>query len=218
MAISANFGKMMRLKQIRKSRGLTQAEVAAAMGLDLGNYNKLENGHTELTLSKMQQLARILHCEPADFISDRSGVRFVLVRQKVEAGAWSESLEWDPEDWYEVAVPDDDQYKNLNLYGAETSGPSMNKRYPEGSALIYTSIIETGESPQVGKRYIVETERPDGLREATVKTLWKDEAGKKWLLPESTDPRHQQPIDLSDGDGSIVRIVGRIVYSVQRED
>jgi phage repressor protein C with HTH and peptisase S24 domain len=94
----------------------------------------------------------------------------------------------------------------------------MNKRYPEGSALIFTSIYETRETPQVGKRYIVETERPDGLREATVKTLWQDETGEHWLLPESTDPRYQQPIKLSDGDGNIVRIVGRVVFSVQRED
>lgn len=171
-----------------------------------------------MTVAMMERLADILHCNPVDFISHRSEVRFVTVNQKVAAGVWSESLQWDEADWYQVAVPDDPAYKNFALYGAETSGPSMNKRYPEGSALIYTSIIETGETPKAGRRYIVETERADGLREATVKTLWIDENGKSWLLPESSDPRHQTPIDLTAGDADIVRIVGRIVYSVIREE
>ncbi|MDX0426311.1 helix-turn-helix domain-containing protein [Sinorhizobium meliloti] len=209
---------MMRLKELRKAQGMTQQEVADALHLHLTNYNKLENGKTELTVGLMERLAEILHCDPVDFISNRGNVRIVRVSQRVQAGTWSESLVWDEDDWYEVAVPDDPAYRHFSLYGAETAGPSMNKRYPEGSALIYTDINETGESPLVGKRYIIERERSDGLREATVKTLWKDESGKFWLLPESSDPRHQEPIDLSGGDGDIVRIVGRVIYSVQRED
>jgi len=209
---------MMRLKEIRKSRGMTQADVASALGLDLGNYNKLENGRTDLTVSRMEQLAKILQCEPVDFISNPSNLRTVQVRQNVEAGAWNESLEWDESDWYDVTIPDDPLYRSYKLYGAETHGPSMNKRYADKSALIYTSIIETGERPQVGKRYIVETEHADGQREATVKTLWRDDAGEMWLIPESTDPRHQQPIPLHGHDGNNVRIVGRVVASVQRED
>lgn len=209
---------MIRLKEIRKSQGRTQQEVADALGLHLTNYNKLENGKTDLSVSMMEKLAEILHCRPADFITPRSNIRSVQITQRVAAGIWEESHVWPETEWYEVAVPDDEDYRKINLYGAETSGPSMNKRYPEGSALIYSSIIETGESPVPGRRYIVETERADGLREATVKTLYKDEGGKYWLLPESTDPRYQQPIDLSAGDGDMIRIVGRVLYAVQRED
>ncbi|EPE99509.1 LexA family transcriptional regulator [Rhizobium grahamii] len=206
------------LKKIRESSGKTQAEVAAEMDISTENYNRLEKGKTELTLSKLKRLAEIFHREPADFISDTGHVRRVSIRQHVQAGQWAESNVWPEDDWYEVVVPDDEQFRNLSLHGAETRGPSMNRRYPEGSAVIYTDIQETGESPAVGKRYIIEVERPDGLREATVKKLWMDDDGKYWLLPESSDPRHQLPIDLTEGDGNIVRIVGRIVFSVQRED
>lgn len=208
----------MRLKEIRKKRGLTQQDVADALDLHFTNYNKLENGKTELTLAMMERLAEILKCDPVDLISHRGDVRFVKVTQNIAAGVWSESHTWPEDDWYEVAVPDDAKYRNVNLYGAEASGPSMNKRYPEGSAIIYTSTIETGEHPEAGKRYLIEAERTDGMREATVKMLWRDETGKLWLLPESTDPRFQQPIDLTAGDGEIVRIIGRVVFSVQRED
>lgn len=209
--------KMLRLKEIRKSRGYKQAEVAAMLGLDLTNYNRLENGKTEMTVSRMEQLASLLNCEPVDLIADRGNIRTVQVRQHVEAGSWSESPLWPEDDWYNVAVPNDPEYSKLALYGAETRGPSMNRRYPEKSAIIYTDIIETGETPQVGKRYIVETDRRDGLREATVKTLWRDDNGELWLLPDSDDPRHRQPIPLAGEDGETVRIVGRVVYAVQRD-
>ena len=208
---------MLRLKEIRDAQGMTQQQMADALGMHLTNYNKLENGKTDMTVSRMEQLAQILHCAPSDLISPPFSVRIVSVRQFIEAGSWSESPVWHEDDWYNVAVPDDVEYRHFALYGAQTRGPSMNKRYPEGSALIYTSIFETGESPAAGRRYIVETERPDGMREATVKTLWRDEAGEFWLLPESTDPRYQQPLRLSDGDGNVVRIVGRVVFSVLRE-
>jgi len=209
---------MMRLKEIRESRGMTQQQVADALGIHLTNYNKLENGGTEMKLSRLDEIARILHCDPVELISNPGRIRIVRVCQHVEAGSWAESNLWSENDWYEVAVPDDPEWRNLNLYGAEARGPSMNKRYPEGTALIYTDLIETGESPQVGKRYIVEIERPDGLREATVKTLWRDETGHFWLLPESSDPRHQTPIPLNGSEGDVIRIVGRVRYSVQRED
>lgn len=192
--------------------------MAAELGMDLSNYNRLENGKTKLRTDKMAQIAEILHCDPADLIGPPSSVRTVSVRQHIEAGAWSESITWDEDDWYDVAVPDDEEFRGYSLHGAETRGPSMNRRYPERSVLVYTSIIETREDVQVGKRYIIERERPDGLREATVKTLVRDEVGELWLMPESTDPRFQQPIRLADGDGDIVRVVGKVVYSVLRED
>ncbi|MHA4733260.1 LexA family transcriptional regulator [Ensifer adhaerens] len=206
------------LKKIREMSGLTQADVAAHLEISTENYNRLEKGKTELNLSKLRKLAELFHRDPADFITDHGNVRMVRVSQGIQAGHWAESLAWDENDWYDVAVPDDPMYRHFTLYGAQTEGPSMNKRYSEGSALIYTSIMETGEPPQVGKRYIIERERPDGLREATVKTLWKDEQGEFWLLPESHDPRYQTPLRLADGDGDIVRIVGKVVFSVQRED
>ena len=37
-------------------------------------------------------------------------------------------------------------------------------------------------------------------------------------MPESTDPRHQQPIEIDGDNGDTVRMVGRVRYSVQRED
>lgn len=205
------------IRKIRELAGKTQADAAAVLDITTENYNRLENGKTQITLSKLEKLAEFFHRQPAELIASHGNVRTVRVRQHVQAGEWAESLLWEEDACYDVIVPNDPEFQNVMLYGAETRGPSMNKRYTEGAAVIYTDIIETGESPVPGRRYIVERERSDGLREATVKTLFQDDDGKFWLLPESTDPRHQSPIDLSGGDGDIVRIVGRVAFSVQRE-
>ncbi|WP_292451311.1 XRE family transcriptional regulator [Mesorhizobium sp.] len=208
---------MLKLKQIRKSRGLTQAQVAAAIGLDLTNYNKLENGHTDLTWSRMQQLAELYKIEPADIVSEHPGTRTVQVRAHVQAGLWQETSEWNEEDWYSVQVPDAPDLRPYKLYAAEARGPSMNKLYPEGTVVVFTTTIDRPEQMQIGKQYLIERERADGMREATVKTLGRDETGKYWLLPESTDPRHQTPIDLEGAEGDMVRIMGKVVWSVRRE-
>lgn len=187
------------------------------IGIHLTNYNKLENGQADVTLSRLEELADIFKVAVSDLIAPAHKMRFVTVKQSVAAGVWSESPLWPEDEWYDVPVPDDPELRRFTLYGAENSGPSMNRRYPDGSALIYTSMLETRESFEAGKRYIVEIERPDGLREATVKQLWRDDGGKLWLLPESTDPRYQQPIPLEGENGDTIRLVGRIRYAVQRE-
>ncbi|EDQ33923.1 putative transcriptional regulator [Hoeflea phototrophica DFL-43] len=196
---------------------MTQAEVAERLGLDLTNYNRLENGKVELTYNRMRELADIFNVEPVDLISDSSGVRTVRVRGWVEAGSWREASEWDEQDWYDVAVPATPGLSTLSLYGAETRGPSMNRVYPEGTVIIFTSMIERPEELEVGKRYVVEREKSDGLREATVKALARDESGNLWLMPDSNDPRHQEPIALGGDAGDIIRIIGRVVYSVRPE-
>lgn len=208
---------MLRLKQIRKERGLTQAQVAALLGLDLTNYNKLENGKTELTFTRMRQLAKILHVDAVDLMINRTGTRTVPVRAHVQAGAWAESFEWPQDDWYEVSVPDAEDLRGLDLYAAETRGPSMDKIYPQGTVVVFTPLRGPADV-QAGRRYIVERLRTDGLREATVKTLAQDNAGKYWLMPESTDPRHQAPIQLNGDEGDRIELRGRVVYSVRRED
>ncbi len=93
----------------------------------------------------------------------------------------------------------------------------MNKRYPEGTVLVFTDAMERPEDLVPGKRYLIERERADGLREATVKKLWQDEHGALWLVPESDDPRFQEAIALDGSDGDTIRILGRVKYAVTRE-
>lgn len=48
-----------KIKQIRKDKGLQQKSVAAEVGLDQSNYNKIENGRREPSVEVLQKLAVI---------------------------------------------------------------------------------------------------------------------------------------------------------------
>ncbi|TJV51118.1 MAG: LexA family transcriptional regulator [Mesorhizobium sp.] len=219
-----------RLQIARKAAGFPDAaEAAAALGVPYPTYAAHENASRGIRPDAAAKYARRYRVS-LDWLLDGRGVgpaprsastdaepRLVKVTGFVQAGYWAETWEWNSDDVYSVPVPDDPALRPFMLHAAETRGPSMNKRYPEKTVLVFTDIIETGAALELGKRYIVERERADGLREATVKTLWRDEAGKLWLLPESDDPRFQEPIPVEGGDDDTVRVVGRVVYAVSRE-
>lgn len=219
-----------RLELARKSRGFATAKEAAAyFGWNYDTYAQHENGNRGIsraveTYAKAFKVAAgwLLTGEgrgPSSNESAPPGLRQVKVAAHIQAGAWSESWEWPEADQYPVFIPDDPEFRPFKLYAGETKGPSMNKRYPERTVLVFTNIQETGEAPIAGKRYVVERRRAGGEAEHTVKLLHFDAEGKAWLLPESDDPRYQAPISIEDGTGDedLVVILGRVCYAVSRE-
>ena len=48
------------IKKIRKEKGILQKEAAAAVGLNHSNYNKMENGHREPSVSVLKKLSDLL--------------------------------------------------------------------------------------------------------------------------------------------------------------
>lgn len=207
-----------RIKELMRERNLSRDDVADGVGAHPITVSKLISGKMKLTTEWMDKFATVFGVPREQIIAPPAATRIIKVRSFIEAGVWEQHAEWPEDDWYEVAIPDDPRYRTIELVGSETRGPSMNKRYPEHTVLVHTSIATSGETLELGKRYIVERERPDGTRETTVKTLSRDEAGKLWLMPESTDPRFQTPIPIDEDIDAIVRVIGRVVYSVQRED
>lgn len=206
-----------RIKELREAKGLTQSQLAEAVGVHWQTIQRLEGGKTKLDTEWMEKLAPPLDVDAIDLVTNRPKFRTVEVRGYVQAGQWEEAWELPEDDRYAIPVPDDPQYRHVRLFGVETRGPSMDRRYPEGTVVVVADLYEHGEEPRPGRRYVVERERADGMREATVKTLWRDDDGKLWLLPESTDPRFQQPIAAEGDTGDLVRIIGRVVYAVLRE-
>ncbi|MBA1141737.1 LexA family transcriptional regulator [Mesorhizobium neociceri] len=204
--------------------GLGPVEAATKAGLERTYIRDIVQGKKlSVRTDKLESLARALQLDPGDLslskatASPLTALRNVPVTGFVQAGHWAETWEWSDDDVYTEGVPDDPAWRSFTLHAAEVRGPSMNRRYPENTVLVFTDLIETGAALEPGRRYIVERERADGLREATVKKLWRDDAGKIWLLPESDDPRFQEPIPIDGGEDDTVRIVGRVVYAVSRE-
>jgi SOS-response transcriptional repressor LexA len=175
-------------------------------------------------------LAEVLETTPAWLIdgdgdeegearTSASEFREVVVAAHVQAGYWAETWEWGDDEKYAVMVPNEPELQAFTLYAAETRGPSMNRRYPPGTVVVFTNAAETEEPLEPGKRYVVERKRASGEAEHTVKTLHRDESGSLWLIPESTDPLYQTPISVNDGaaDEDEVRIIGRVRWAVSRE-
>jgi hypothetical protein len=182
---------------------------------------KLATGKQRLTQEWMNRLAVALNVTPAEIIQAPGiGLRQVTVVGSVEAGKWhAKSLKEFAS--YDITIPDNAQFRNVAFYGAELHGDSMNKRYRNGSIIIFSPI--TGTSPseiREGWRYHVrKTRAGDGSIEETIQTLTKDGNGDWWLMPESTNPEFQQWTKLEGHHSGItIELVGRVRYALVPED
>lgn len=205
-----------RIKELRKARGWTQQQLGERLGVHLSTINKYETGITDLNTAKLEQIADIFGVPVNELISEAPPPDPIYVRGRVQAGSWSEALEWDQSRRYAVWVPIPAQWKPLPKFGLEVHGPSMNRRYPEGTVLVCVGILDADIEPKEGQRYIVQRES-HGEFEMTVKELKLDEEGRPWLWPESDHPEHQVPLAANGDDGDTVQILAIVITSVQPE-
>ena len=56
------------LKELRRERGMTQPEVADALGIDPRTYRKYENGESNMNADKLQKSAKALGVSSDDII------------------------------------------------------------------------------------------------------------------------------------------------------
>ena len=57
-----------KIKQIRELKNLTQEFVAESIGLTTRAYSKIENGQTQLTISRLNQISAILDVKPIEIL------------------------------------------------------------------------------------------------------------------------------------------------------
>ena len=191
----------MQLKQLRKKKGLTQEQMAEAAGLSTAHYNRIENSVRHVSTKWLDKFASILNVSVPELMGDdEKGVSTRLVPVTtitvvgvVQGGSWSEAVEWDLPDRYDVVVPELPS-EAQNAYGLRVQGPSMNLEYPHGAVVVCVPLRDFWRDLKSGDHVIVER-RIEGLIEGSVKELQIDEAGHAWLWPRSSDPRHQQPLE-----------------------
>lgn len=195
----------LRLKEFRKRKGLTLEEVAGLMGMSSAQVSRIENGKSDTVLAKLHEFAVLYDCSPADLISEDMPtvpLTRVMVRGEVQAGAWRESYELDPDEWREVLVPAlPPEYKNA--FGVTVKGDSMNEVYPEGTTLVCIPLGDYPGVPQHGDHVIIRRRNALGEYETTVKEMRRIN-GHVWLYPRSTNPEFLQPIEvpLTENDSS----------------
>ncbi len=57
-----------RLREVRKSMGLTQAQLAKKAGMAQGEISRIESSATMISLDVLDRLCRALKCEPGDIL------------------------------------------------------------------------------------------------------------------------------------------------------
>ena len=59
-----------RIKTLRLSKGVSQAELAEAIGMSQTNLSNVESGRTASTVQVLIKISRVLNCKLADFFAD----------------------------------------------------------------------------------------------------------------------------------------------------
>lgn len=196
------------IAKLRKQRGMTQVELAKAVGFSVQTVSAAENGKTGLSPAKLKRYADVLGKKPDEVIAPANEERMVVVRGFAQTGHWAETWELPKKDRYEVPIrKDDPHFWQLEIFAAETRGKSMNQRFPEGTVIILSDATANKEDWEVGAYYFVERQRADGLSEATVKRLQRLDDGSLWLMHESDDPRQQQSFPIA---ADRLRMIGRV--------
>lgn len=65
---------LLRLKELRLSKGLTQSQLAEKAGLSQTYYNEIEKGKKQLNQNRLTALARALDVSPSEILVDDDNV------------------------------------------------------------------------------------------------------------------------------------------------
>lgn len=206
-----------RIGELRRARGMTQEDLADKVGSHRVTIAKLEAGKIDLTLDWMVRLAAIFDVAPQDLISNQTGESVPIVG-KVQAGSWADHPCFDDGDSGEfITIPLLKGYVGTPKQATRVVGNSMNELYPDGSIVVWIPFRRAAEELRIGRRYIIERVR-HGSYEATLKEFRIDSQGREWLVPRTTDPAEQAPLQAIADDGATIRVVGRVIWASRAEE
>lgn len=210
-----------RLRALRIKKGFATAKDASkAFGWPEHTYKSHENATRGIRPDAARKYAQAYGSTAAFILGLGNGAESksvnpvinVPVIARVSAGTfrYDEPLEF--EGVLVPAVPRNDVPAAIQ-YSVIIDGPSVNKRIPDAAYAICVPYDSYPGGAQHGQLVHVVRER-SGLHEHTIKELRYTQREGMILMPVSTDPRYQDPVQLSTGeDGEIVRIAGIVIGS-----
>lgn len=218
-----------RLRKARIAAGYSSASDAArAFNWGESGYRHHENGTRPFGVDDAKRYARAFRVNPGWLLAlekvqqapaEASRERIVEVTGSVAAGVWQETTEWPQSDRFEIVVGPS-PFPRARRFGLRVDGTSMDLIFAPGTLLDCLSIFDLGIEPANGDLVIVERQRADGMRELTVKEYHCDDEGRCWLIPRSTKPEFQSPIEvgLRDTDhhnDEYVQVIAFVIGSYQ---
>jgi SOS-response transcriptional repressor LexA len=195
------------LKSRKKQLKVTDADLAAALGVERSVANKVANGKVELNARRADALAALLQVS-RDELLYRAGistvrpdgaqpVREIPLLGSVPGGNWREAIHRSS-----TTVPVPASEAPRDAYALTVEGDSMDLHVPDG----FTIVVAPADLDLFpGRLYVVMNE--DG--ETTFKQYRE---GPARLVPASSNPNHKE-IPISGGG---FRVLGRVVWGGKR--
>lgn len=197
------------VKLMRERAGLTQKELATALGITQQSVYYYESGDRDIKASVLIDMSKILKCTVSELLG--LGTAHVIpntpansfpmpVFGRISAGTPREAL---TQSDTTHDAPEPLYRRHSEAFWLTISGNSMNRLFPDGSLV----LIDPDEEVRNGDVAVVFVNGDD----ATIKRVYFE--GKAIRLhPESYDPEYvDRVIDESDPDAPEVRIVGKAV-------
>lgn len=82
------------LKNIRKSKGLSQEHVADYIGIDTTNYGRIERGQSSITFDRLEQLAELYEMTVVELVMQLVNVTTNPQKEVVEPTSLLDTIEY----------------------------------------------------------------------------------------------------------------------------
>lgn len=198
-----------------------KGQLASYLGLRPDGITRMLNDEPgkesrEIKANELVRMGEFFGAPPpviADNFRTSPPAGMVKVIGKVAANSWIDVDDMDFGFENEEPIPASAKWPAEFQYGLVVEGNCLNRIAPNGSRLEVLDIKKAMIEPSPGDLVIVERRRFGGqMIERTAKRLRLTTSGYE-LWPESTDPAHQEPINLGTSElGVEVEMIGIVLW------
>lgn len=196
------------IKAFRLKQGLTQAELAAKLGVDRSSVTQWETGVTTPRMKVITKLSTLFNTTPSVLISDSSTLTKLPISGstatlplrtlgKVHAGVMDDDDACDDE---EVQVPERVVLAYPDAFLLRVEGNCMDRVIPEGSHV----VVVPHKEPTNGSIVVIH----DDAYEAIMRRYYKGSSALM-LSPDSYEEEYQ---DIIVHDGQEITLIGVVVW------
>lgn len=196
------------IKAFRLQQGLTQAELAAKLGVDRSSVTQWETGVTTPRMKVITKLSTLFNTTPSVLISDSSTLTKLPISGstatlplrtlgKVHAGVMDDDTICDDE---EIQVPERVVLAYPDAFLLRVEGNCMDRVIPEGSHV----VVAPHKEPTNGSIVVIH----DDAYEAIMRRYYKGSSALM-LSPDSYEEEYQ---DIIVHDGQEITLIGVVVW------
>jgi len=144
----------------------------------------------------------------------------VAVKAAASFNRWQQDCWYPADQHYEVQVPPDPRYPEIERFAVEARCPSMDLRYPEGTLIICVHLDAVEGRIEINKDYLIERCRVSGgarKTELSVMTLIADANKRLQFVHQSRDPDFETSFPVFKTGNGKIRPIALVTGSQQAE-